>query len=284
VAVQISHHKAAGRQNWGRTAETLASIERAQASGVDVTLDAYPYTAGSTMLRALLPPWANDGGVAALLERLADPGTVRRMERDFVDGLPGWQNLAGMAGWSNVVIASSGQQEYEGRSVESLADQSGQTGMAFVADLLRQEEARSVVVIHLMDEADVRDVLARPYAMVGSDGILVRGKPHPRVAGTFARVLGRYAVQDKLFDLPEAVRKMTSLPAARFRLPDRGVLAPGQAADIVVFDPDRVLDGATYEDPLRPPTGIAYVLVAGRVVIERGRDTGVRAGALLEPR
>jgi N-acyl-D-aspartate/D-glutamate deacylase len=283
VPVQISHHKVAGKRNWGRTAETLAAIERARAEGVDVAVDVYPYTAGSTMLRAMLPPWANDGGVDALLDRLRQPETVRRIERDFTTGLDGWQDLASLAGWSNVIVASAQEKTREGGSVAQLAEAAGTTPVEFVCRLLLEEDGGSLVVIHMMDEADVQAVLAQPWAMVGSDGILVPGKPHPRAAGTFVRVLGRYAVQAKLFDVAEAVRKMTSLPAARFGLHDRGAVAAGKVADLVVFDPATVCDGATYDDPLRPPTGIDYVLVGGQVVIDHGRDTRVRRGAVLEP-
>lgn len=283
--LHISHHKVAGRANWGRSAETLARIERARSAGVDVTLDAYPYLAGSTMLTALLPPWANEGGVDPLLERLADPRIRVQLAADYETGLPAWQDIVRAAGWHSIAIASAPRhREFEGRTISGLARDAGVTPLEFVCDLLVAEDAAVTIVAHMMKESDVRQILEFPAALIGSDGIPIPGKPHPRWAGTFVRVLGKYAREEALFDFSEAVRKMTSAAADRFNLADRGRIAPGLVADIVVFDADRVDDRATYEEPLLHPKGIRHVLVNGVLALLDGEPTGATAGQLLHPR
>jgi dihydroorotase/N-acyl-D-amino-acid deacylase len=283
AAVQISHHKAAGQKNWGRTAETLAQIDRARRAGIDVTLDVYPYTAGSTILTSLLPPWANDGGIEALLGRLGSAETRERIRRDLSRGLERWQRIVeGEEAWENVRIATAPRHPaYEGRSVAALAEAEGLDAVDFVADLLRAEAGRVTVVLSIMAEEDVQRVLASPLAMIGSDGIPIPGKPHPRWAGTFARVLGRYVRERGLMTLEEAVHKMTGLSAERFGLAGRGRVTEGMVADLVVFDPATVEDAATYYDPLLPPRGVQHVLVNGRFGVRDGTPTGARAGLFL---
>jgi N-acyl-D-amino-acid deacylase len=283
AGVQISHHKTAGKQNWGRTTETLERIERARTDGIDVMIDVYPYIAGSTTLTALLPPWAYVGGVDALLDSLGSAKTRDRMRRDLESGLDGWQRLIeGDEGWQQVRIASArNHPEYEGRSVAELAEAAGVDRVDFVADLLRAEQGQVTVVIFSMAEEDVERVLASPLAMIGSDGIPLPGKPHPRWAGSFARVLGLYAREKRLFPLEQAVHKMTGLPAKRFGLVGRGIVADGLSADLVVFDFGEVGDEATYNEPLRPPSGVRHVLVNGRFGVRDAEPTGTRLGRLL---
>jgi dihydroorotase/N-acyl-D-amino-acid deacylase len=284
LPTHISHHKAAGRRNWGRTEETLGLIHAARAEGTDVTVDVYPYTAGSTVLQAVLPAWAQEGGIEAMVERLRDGLARDRIRREWADWPPGLENLVGNAGWDGIVIAACpGRPDIEGRTVVELASDAGRDEVDFVFDLLVEQRARVLIVLHSMSEGDVTRVLASDVAMVGSDGIPVPGKPHPRWAGTFSRVLGRYSREQRLFDLATAIRKMTSLPAERFGLRGRGVIAPGAAADLVVFDPDTVLDRATYEDPLLPPSGVRDVFVNGMAAVLGGRPTGARAGRVLTP-
>jgi dihydroorotase/N-acyl-D-amino-acid deacylase len=284
LPTHISHHKASGRRNWGRTEETLGLIQAARSEGTDVTVDVYPYTAGSTVLQAVLPAWAQEGGVPAMAERLGD-GLVRdRIKREYADWPPHLENLAGSAGWDRIVISvCPGRPDMEGRTIVELASGAGRDEADFVFDLLVEQRARVLIVLHSMSEDDVTRVLASDMAMVGSDGIPVPGRPHPRWAGTFSRVLGRYSRERRLFDLATAIRKMTSLPAERFGLRGRGVVAPGAAADLVVFDPGTVLDRATYEDPLLPPSGVRDVFVNGAAAVLGGRPTGVRAGRVLTP-
>jgi N-acyl-D-aspartate/D-glutamate deacylase len=278
VPVHISHHKASGKDNWGRTAETLELIDQARADGLDVTLDVYPYTAGSTLLHSILPPWAQVDGIDAMVARLHDPAARARIKRDFADGIPGWQNQQRAAGWDGIVIAGcAGRPELEGNR----ADELGRDPADAVFDLIAEQRGRVTMIAHTMRDDDVDRVIAHPASMIGSDAIPLPGKPHPRLAGTFVRILGRYVRERRLLDLPTAVRKMTALPAERFGLRDRGVLAVGKIADVVVFDPATVLDRATYDEPLLRPTGVRSVLVNGRIVVRQGVLSGVRAGAVL---
>lgn len=284
AGVQISHHKVAGRANWGRQNQTLRAIEHARATGLDVTLDVYPYTAGSTGLYAVLPPWAFEGGMDAMLARLKEPANRGQIRKDFATGIPGWQNLLSSTGWDAVVLASVVHApELEGVSIAELAADQGRDEIDIVADLLIDGDASPLIVIHMMAEDDVRSILAQPYAMVGSDGIPLPGKQHPRLAGTFVRALGVYGRETGLLSFEECVRKMTSLPAEKFRLRDRGIVAIGKAADLVVLDPATVIDRATYVDPLLHPSGISHVLVNGEPVIRSGQDSGARAGRILSP-
>jgi N-acyl-D-aspartate/D-glutamate deacylase len=271
VPVHISHHKVGGERNWGRSEETLAKIMDARAS-MDVTMDVYPYTAGSTVLRYVLPPDILAGGIEAMLLRLSDPdvrGRLRTLSTDI--------------SWSNTFIASSAGGTYDGACVQQLADESGRDPWDVVADILLAADGNATMVRHGMAEADVWAILAQPFAMIGSDGLPLPGKPHPRLCGTFVRVLGHYARDEKLFTLEEAVRKMTSLPADRFNIADRGRLRIGAMADVVVLDPDSVLDAATYDDPMARPIGIDRVFVAGREVIAANVDRGARPGRVLVP-
>ncbi|MCC6179086.1 MAG: D-aminoacylase [Chloroflexi bacterium] len=282
VPVQHSHLKAAGRANHGRAEELLALLERARTRGVDVTADAYPYDAGSTRMAALMPPWSQEGGRALLLERLTVPAERERIKRDFREGIPGWENLAGAGGWERVRVSSVDRvPEYLGKSIQQIADAKGSDPVDALADVLIEEQGRPTVVVTMMDERDVQAILAHPLVMIGSDAIVIRGKPHPRTWGTYPRVLGHYARDVGLFSQAEAVRKMTSFPARKFNLWDRGLVRPGLAADLVVFDAARVLDRATYEDPEQAPAGLPHVLVNGVFAVRDGQYTGARAGRVL---
>ena len=283
TGVEISHHKLAGRDNWGRSEETLALIERARDSGVDVTIDVYPYTAGSTYLAATLPPWVNSGGPTALVDRLRDSDTRQRIGKEVEAGSDEWQSLVDKVGWESVVIATtSANPEFEGKSMVDIGESMGVPPFDAACDLL-VADPKVLMIIHMMDEADVQRILKAPFAMIGSDGVPTPGKPHPRIAGCFARVLGHYSRDLQLFSLAEAVRKMTSLPASRFGLTDRGTVEAGKAADLVVFDPGTVIDRATYDDPLVPPAGVDAVLVNGQVAVRGGADAGARTGQVLSP-
>src|SRR5581483_6408489 len=283
AAVQISHHKTAGRRNWGRTTETLERLAEARRAGIDVTVDVYPYTAGSTILASLLPPWANAGGMDELLERLGSADARDRIRRDLARGLERWQRLVeGDDGWQNVRIASAPRHpQYEGRTIAALAQSEAVDAVDLVADLLRAEKGQTTVVVSLMAEEDVERVIASPLAMLGSDGIPLPGKPHPRWAGSFVRVLGHYVRERGLMTLEHAVHKMTGLPGERFGLARRGRIAAGMAADVVVFAAAAVGDAATYDEPLLPPRGVHHVLVNGRFAVRDGVPTGAKAGVFL---
>ncbi|HEY4116027.1 MAG TPA: D-aminoacylase [Rhizomicrobium sp.] len=247
VPVQISHHKASGRAAWGLVTQSLALIENAQGRGLDVHADQYPYTAGSTILSAVF------------------------REGSFWFTPP-----------ENIVIASArSHPEWEGSSVAALAQQMGcdapQAAMRILA-----EEPGATVVVHTMCEEDVRTVMRHPSTMIGSDGLpTLAGKPHPRLYGTFARVLGHYARDEHLFPLAEAIRRMTSFPAAKFGFTDRGVLRAGAKADVVSFDANTIIDCGTFENPKQPPKGIAAVYVNGALTVRDGKPTGALSGRAL---
>ncbi|MFD8821208.1 amidohydrolase family protein [Streptomyces sp. NPDC059605] len=283
--LQISHHKTAGRHAWGATLRTLPRLERARAEGVDVLCDVYPYTAGSTVLHAMLPPWASEGGVGALLERLREPGTRDRIRTDIARGVAGWENTVGNGGWDLISVAAAPTSPgAEGRTVADLAAGRGVDPVDQACDLLLAERGEVTIISHSMREDDVRRVLASPLSMIGSDGVPKPGRPHPRWAGSFARVLGHYARDERLFPLEAAVHKMTGLPAGRFGLTDRGAVRDGAVADLVVLDPASVRDTAGFDRPLLAPEGIDTVVVSGRIAARDGRPTPVRAGEVVRVR
>ncbi len=248
VAVQISHHKAMGRENWGKVTESLALVEQARTQGFNISSDAYPYTAGSTTLSAL-----------------AKGGTLESVAP------------------ADVLIASTPtKHEYEGKSLEELCRITGKPLRETVDAILAEEGEGVVAVIFGMDEADVRRVLAHPATMIGSDGIpSVEGKPHPRLYGTFARVLGTYAREQQLFSLEDAIHRMTGFPAQKFSFTDRGVIRPGAFADLVIFDPQTIAETGTYQDPRHYPPGVDYVIVNGKITADHGWHTGTRGGRML---
>jgi N-acyl-D-aspartate/D-glutamate deacylase len=253
VRVQISHHKASGRVAWGRVRDSLAIIDDARARGTDVTADQYPYTAASTSLAAVL--------------------------QNHEDGTAG----LGATDWSAVVLASApGNPGWEGSSVAALAQTFGIDPADAARRVVDAEGYGAAVVIHSMCEDDVRTVMAHPSTMIGSDGLPTPGgKPHPRLYGTFARVLGRYARDERVLSLEEAIHRMTGMPAAKFGLAGRGVIEAGAWADLVLFDPATIDDVATYESPRQHPTGIRRVWVNGNLVVRDGIHTGARPGRAL---
>ena len=284
VPVEISHLKAAGRANWPRMAQAIELIESARAEGLDVTADMYPYPAGSTTLSALLEPWAHAGGREALLARLDDPDARARLRAEL-DG-PG---MAQDAGWDGIMIAGCpARPEYEGQTVARIATGLGVAPAEAVIEILRQARGEADMILFMMSEENIALGLRRPWVMIGSDGEgraaqgpYASGKPHPRNYGTCPRFLGHYARDHALVPLVEAIRKMTSLPAAKLGLRDRGRLERGQMADVVVFDPATVADQATFASPHRYPRGIPWVLVNGEPVVAAGEHAGSRPGRVL---
>jgi N-acyl-D-amino-acid deacylase len=251
VPVQISHHKASGQGAWGLVKESLALIEAAQARGESVHADQYPYTAGSTSLGAVF--------------------------RDGAFGGPGRETPP-----LNIVIASAtGRSEWEGHSIAAIAVAMGCDPPTAATQILKAVPS-TTVVLHTMSEDDVRTIMRHKSTMIGSDGLpTLEGKPHPRLYGSFARVLGRYAREEKLFPMTEAIHRMTGFSAKKFGLQDRGELKPGKAADLVLFDPKMVTDAGTFEDPHRPPVGIKAVYTNGKLTVNDGKPTPARAGLVL---
>jgi N-acyl-D-amino-acid deacylase len=289
LPVQVSHVKAAGRPNWGGVPKALALIDAARAEGLDVRADVYPYTASSTTLRTLLPDWALEGGIDAMLKRLADPAERARV-RAAVES-PSAESIVSRVGWENVMISyCAKRKDAEGRRLSEIARAHGMDPIEAAIELIVDEAGRAYMILFQLDEADLRAALVHPHVMIGSDGSslapygpLGEGKPHPRSYGTFPRVLGEYAREQRTIPLATAVHKMTGLPATRLGLRDRGVVRPGARADLVVFDARRVIDRATYDDPHRYPDGIEHVVVNGRFVVKNGEHTGSLPGKVLTP-
>jgi N-acyl-D-amino-acid deacylase len=289
IPVEIAHHKAAGRAYWGTVKESLALIASARQRGVRVTCDQYPYTASNTGLSVVIPDWAHEGGADKMVERLRDPDTRARIAAEMREARPGWENVTLHSGWRNILISSAEHhRELEGKTALEVAQLWGQDPAEAAMDLLIAEEGSVGVCIFSMCEEDVQTVMRAPFVMVGSDasakapyGPLSEGKPHPRAYGTFPRVLGRYVRDLGVLSWEEAVRKMTSAPAAKLGIARRGLLQVGNFADVVVFDPATVADRGTFVDPHLYPAGIEYVLVNGIVTIERGEHTGALAGRVL---
>ncbi|MGH9938873.1 MAG: N-acyl-D-amino-acid deacylase family protein [Blastocatellia bacterium] len=293
--VHISHFKVAGRENWARIDGVLEMIHRAQSEGVRLTADQYPYIAGSTMLGAILPPWAHAGGVEATLERLASVVERDRMRAAMLDrSRSSWDNFWKWSGPEGIVIsdiASGNHPEYLGRNLAEAARLSKQVdrvseeeAAGFALDLLLAERMGVGMISFSQSEEVVRKIMREPYVNVCTDGLL-GGKPHPRAYGTYPRILGRYVREQGLLTLEEAVRKMSGLAAETFQLHGYGRIEDGARANVVVFDPRRVLDRATFDDSMQYPAGIEYVIVGGELTIwgERQREVGSGVAVKLRP-
>lgn len=286
LPTQITHHKVMGKTNTGKSSQTLRLVSEARARGVDVTSDQYPYTASSTSLASgLLPSWANEGGRAAMLKRLSDPSQRRRIHEYASEAI-----LLERGGGDpkNIQIAwAENEASIQGKNLlEIMRERGVEPTIANAAETVLQLLERGQVrgIFHAISEPDLEAILADPTTMIASDGevaIFGRASPHPRSYGTFPRVLAVYVREKKLLTLEDAVRRMTSFPAQRVGLADRGILRPGMKADIVVFDPARIRDRATYEKPHQYAEGIGVVLVNGLPVFENGAMTGSRPGVVL---
>jgi N-acyl-D-amino-acid deacylase len=275
VPVQISHLQMNGPNNAGRAGELLALLEEAQRQGVDVTCDTYPYTAGSTFLQSLLPTWATDGGPSAILQRLTDES----IRDQIVDSL----NASGRD-WSLYTLAganSAANRPLEGLPFDRIAKVRGMSVAEWICTALMEDELRACYIHHAAHEGNVREILQWKDQMIASDGLHLTGKCHPRLYGTFPRVLGYYVRETRTLTLAEAVYKMTGAPAWRLGLQDRGIIQKGKAADLVLFDPAAICDTATYEDPLRFPDGISHVWVNGTPVKQNHQPTYALPGRVL---
>jgi N-acyl-D-aspartate/D-glutamate deacylase len=294
VPVDIIHLKIADQKYWGRMKEVIGMIEAARTRGVNVQANVYPYTRGNNDLASIIPPWAHEGGTAAMLTRLKDPAQRAKMKRDIREGIEGWYNHYTAVGgdWSRMLV--SGRNAYSGLTVDRImaAKTKGQEPppdpLDVLFDLLVAEGGSVSTVYAHHTEEDMNLAMVQPWCSIGSDGsayavdgALRRGHPHPRNFGTFPRVLGVYVRGRKLLRLEDAVRKMTSLNAAKLGIQDRGLLLTGNFADVTVFDPERVQDRATYTEPFQYNDGIEYVIVNGQVVLDRGKHTGAMPGKAL---
>ncbi|MFF1299168.1 MULTISPECIES: amidohydrolase family protein [unclassified Streptomyces] len=266
--------------NKGRAPELLALLDDALAQGADISLDTYPYTPGCTTLVAMLPSWASEGGPERILERLADDGTAERIRHHLeVIGADGCHGVP--IEWDTIEISGVGDPalgDFVGRTVRQSAESRGETPWATARRLLLRDRLGTTILQHVGHEENVRQIMRHPAHTGGSDGILQGTKPHPRAYGTFPHYLGRYVRELGVLSLEECVARLTGRPAARLRLPDRGLVREGYRADVVLFDPGTVAAGSTYEKPRTLPVGIPHVLIDGRFVIEDGRRTDVLAG------
>jgi N-acyl-D-amino-acid deacylase len=282
--VHVSHLKVAGRDNWPRAEEVARRLEAARAAGLRLTADQYPYIAGSTLLGAILPPWAHDGGTEATVARLDDPEARRRMRTLMADPAPAdWDNFWKWSGPEGIMIAdipSGRHPEWLGRSLAEVARERGQDPFEAAFDLLREERMGVAMVSFSQDETVVERFLRLPFANLCTDGLL-GGRPHPRAYGSYPRVLGRYVRERGTLRLEEAVRKMTSQAAEAFGFADHGLAAEGLRANLVVFDETAVADRATFEDPMQFPVGVRDVFVGGEAVVRDGEMTGRRPGTVV---
>ncbi len=288
IPIEISHHKAAGKSNWGKVNATLRLMKQARQRGVEVNYDVYPYIAGSTTITAILPTWVLEGGTEEMLERLKGKETRESIKKEIIEGIMTGSNAIKDAGWYGIFIAGCpSKKEYEGKSLEDILKETGRFDDPYegLFDLFLEIEGNATIIEFMMDEDDVRTVMSSPLSSFVSDSWVTApdagGKPHPRAYGTFPRVLGKYVREEKLLTLEQAVRKMTSLPAMKIGLKRRGIFREGFWADVVIFDQAVIKDQATFDDPHQYPKGIEYVIVNGQVVVDHGRLTSVRPGKIL---
>ncbi|MFF4090935.1 amidohydrolase family protein [Streptomyces nigra] len=279
-ALHLAHATMNFGVNRGRAPELLSLLDKALAEGADISLDTYPYTPGCTTLVALLPSWASEGGPEAILARLADDATAERIRHHLeVVGADGCHGVP--VEWETIEISGVGEPalaDHVGRTVRESADARGEAPWTTARRLLLQDRLGTTILQHVGHEENVRAIMRHPVHTGGSDGILQGSKPHPRAYGTFPHYLGHYVRELGVLSLEECVAHLTSRPAKRLRLPDRGLVREGYRADLVLFDPETVAAGSTFAEPRTPPTGIPHVLVDGRFVIEDGRRTDVLAG------
>jgi N-acyl-D-amino-acid deacylase len=292
---EIYHLKQAGRANWHKLDAVIARVEAARSEGVRVTADMYPYTAGATGLDASLPPWVQEGGHQRFMQRLGDPAVRARLVEEMRRPGVGWENMLLLAGSPDGVILSSLKSEalkrYTGATLAQVAAERGTSPEETVLDLVREDDSRVGAIYFVMSEDSVRRQVGLPWVGFASDsaslapeGVFLRSNPHPRAYGTFARLLGRYVRDERAAPLEEAVRRLTAFPCETLGLSRRGRLAPGYAADVVAFHPDRIQDHATYAEPHRYATGVHHVLVNGTPVLRDGEHTGARPGQVVRGR
>lgn len=284
--LHISHLKCIGKRNWGRgVIRALEILDEARASGIRVDCDAYPYTAGSTQLIQILPPEFLEGGTPEIVRRLRDPECRRRLAEILPHPQPYFENLVSSIGWENIRCTSMARPEnqpYINKSIAEIAALRGQDPCECVCDLLAAEDCNIAMVDFITCEEDIRTILRYPYTSVISDSVYPSGGvPHPRLYGTFPRILQKYVREDGVLTLEEAVSKMTAKPAAVYGLPGKGLLREGFDADLVVFDPQTVGTNSNYENPRQYGFGFDYVLVDGQTAVDHDKVTGVKAGRLL---
>lgn len=283
VKIHFSHFKVCGKSNWHKLEGMFHILDRAAADGMTVSFDQYPYVAGSTMLGVILPPWVHDGGTDQLVERLKDYTQRKRMIQDIEQGIPGWDNFVRFVGVDGIYITSVATEKNKaviGLSLKELGEMKGKPALEAAFDLLEEEKNAVGMVDFYGTEEHVIRIMQRKEMNACTDGLL-SGKPHPRVYGSFPRILGKYVRQEKILTLEEAIYKMTYKAAETFGLKERGLLKEGHFADITIFNPDTVLDMGDFIEPAQAPIGIEYVLVNGKVAVDKGVPAKERNGKIL---
>jgi N-acyl-D-amino-acid deacylase len=290
IAAEVYHLKAAGKENWGKLDEAISLIEEARERGLDITADIYPYTAGATGLDAMMPPWSKEGGTSELVKRLKNKTTREKIKKEILTSTSGWENFYWMAGGGAGILVSylSKNKEYQGKSIAEIARSMKKDDIDTIFDLLIEENGFGGGIYFLMSEENIEKKMKLPWVSFCTDedaykptGLMSKRNPHPRAYGTFPRVLGRYVREKGVLTLEEAVRKMSALPAERLGLDDRGKIKEAMDADIVIFNPETVIDKATYTEPHQFPEGINYVIVNGKIVVKDGTHTGAKPGKAL---
>lgn len=291
---EIYHLKMSGQPNWNKLDSVVAAVEAARASGIRITADMYTYTAGATGLDAAMPPWVQEGGLEQWVSRLKDPAVRARVAREMADPAPTWENLmlrAGPAGTLLLGFNTAALKPLAGRTLEEVAKMRGLSPAETAMQLVVEDDSRVGVAYFLMSEDNVRREVALPWVSFGSDagapapeGVFLLSNEHPRAYGNFARVLGKYARDEQVLTLPEAIRKLSGFPASNLSLPDRGLLRDGYYADVVVFDPATVQDHATYDRPHQLATGVDDVWVNGVRALRAGHATGAASGRFVRGR
>ena len=292
IPAQVYHIKASGRENWAKEDALLARIEQAQKEGLKVTANMYTYTAAGTGLDACLPPWTENGGYPALFKRLRDPATREKIKAEVQKPTDSWENLYLDAGGPEHILLAAFKSErlkpLTGKTLAEVARMRGKDPIETAMDLIAEDESRIGTIYSLMSEPNVKKELAKPWISFGSDeasqapeGVFLKSNPHPRAYGNFARVLGKYARDEKVLSMADAIHRLSGLPATNLGLDHRGFLKEGMFADVVVFDPAAITDHATFEKPHQYATGVKHVFVNGVQVIKNGEHTGVKPGRAL---
>jgi N-acyl-D-amino-acid deacylase len=292
VRAEIYHLKASGKSNWAKMGEAIAMVEKARVQGLGITADMYTYPAGSTGLNSTMPPWVQDGGFDAMLKRLKDPATRKRIAAEMRRESKDWENLYLGAGSPDGILLTGFKSEklkpLTGKTLAEIAKMRGKPAEETVMDLIVEDESRISTIYFTQSEGNVRKNIALPWVSFCSDagplaaeGVFLKSSTHPRSYGSFARLLGKYVRDEKLITLKEAIRKLAALPAENLKIQRRGMLKEGYFADVVVFDPARIQDHATYENPHQYATGVIHVFVNGVQVIKDGEHTGAKPGRVV---
>ena len=292
IAAEIYHLKAAGKSNWPKMDQVIQKIDRARAAGIQLTTDMYNYVAGATGLNASMPPWVQEGGYTAWVERLKDPTIREKVISEMKTDAQEWENLYYAAGSADKVLLvgfkNDDLKKYTGKSLAEVAEIMGKSPEETAIDLVIADGSRVGTVYFLMSEENVKKQIALPYMSFGSDagsmateGVFLKSNPHPRAYGNFSRLLGKYVREEKVIPLEEAIHKLSALPASHLKLKNRGLLKPGYAADVVIFDPKTISDHATFEQPHQYSTGVHHVFVNGVQVLKDGKHTGATPGRVV---